>query len=202
MKQNENKIVLLLSGGIDSATLCALAKSRGYYVHALTFDYAQTNSFEIGIAKSIADKLNVAQFDVQRISISRIESDYIPARNIVFLAIGVSVAIKTQSTEVWIGSCASDIMPDSQQSFLTSFEKAIQKGIKEKIKIVAPFIRLNKSEVIRTCFRLGLDPSELSSCYYPNEKGEACGKCGACLARKKGFLEAGIEDKTVYQEGQ
>ncbi len=224
------KAVVLLSGGIDSATTLAIAKDSGYKVYAISFRYGQRHHFEIDAAEKIARRMDVKKHLIMDIDLSsfggsaltddipvpkreKIESigkdipvTYVPARNIIFLSLALGWAEVLGTTDIFIGVNAIDYSgyPDCRCEFIKAFEKAINLGTKsgvedEKIKIHTPLISLTKAEIIKKGLKLGVDYSLTHSCYDPDEKGHACGKCDSCLLRKKGFEEAGVEDPTIYQ---
>jgi len=224
-----NKAVVLLSGGIDSATTVAIAKDSGYEVYAISFRYGQRHIFEIRAAKKIAEKIGVKDHLIMNIDLSsfggsaltddipvpkedKVENigkdipvTYVPARNIIFLSLALGWAEVLGSTDIFIGVNAIDYSgyPDCRAEFIEAFEKAANLGTKigsegNKIEIHTPLITLSKAEIINKGMELGVDYSLTHSCYDPDDKGRACGKCDSCILRKKGFKEAGIEDPTIY----
>lgn len=234
MLKEENKVskkaVVLLSGGIDSATTLSIAKDSGYEVSAISFRYGQRHIFEIEAAKKIACEIGIKRHLIMDIDLSsfggsaltsdipvpkkeKIENigkeipvTYVPARNIIFLSLALGWAEVLECTDIFIGVNAIDYSgyPDCRAEFIESFEKAVNLGMKSgvegnRIKIHIPLISFTKAEIIKKGIELGVDYSLTHSCYDPDEKGRACGKCDSCLLRKKGFEEAGIEDPTVYQ---
>ncbi|MEJ2567596.1 MAG: 7-cyano-7-deazaguanine synthase QueC [candidate division WOR-3 bacterium] len=223
------KAVVLLSGGIDSATTLAIAKDSGYEVYAVSFNYGQRHVFEIRAAKKIAKKIGVEKHLVMNIDLSsfggsaltdkinvpkgqkvedigkKIPVTYVPARNLIFLSLALGWAEVLGSTDLFIGVNAVDYSgyPDCRLEFIEAFEKAANLGTKmgvegKRITIHTPLISLSKSEIIEKGIDLGVDYSLTHSCYDPDGKGRACGRCDSCLLRKKGFKEAGVEDPTSY----
>lgn len=223
------KAVILLSGGIDSATTLAIAKDSGYEVYALSFRYGQRHHFELQAARKIAREMNLKKHLVMDIDLSSfggsaltdnisvpkkekvedigksIPVTYVPARNIIFLSLALGWAEVLGSTDIFIGVNQVDYSnyPDCRTEFIEAFERAANLGTKigvesGKIGIHTPLISLRKAEIIKKGIELGVDYSLTHSCYDPDDKGRACGKCDSCLLRKKGFREAGVEDPTVY----
>jgi len=223
------KAVVLLSGGVDSATTLAIAKDSGYEVYAISFRYGQRHHFEIEAARKVAREMDVKKHLIMDIDLSsfggsaltddipvpkrekvedigrEIPITYVPARNIIFLSLALGWAEVLCCTDIFIGVNAIDYSgyPDCREEFIKAFEKAVNLGTKsgvegKKIKVHTPLISLTKSEIIKKGLKLGVDYSLTHSCYDPDEKRRACGRCDSCLLRKKGFEEAGIEDPTVY----
>lgn len=227
----EKKAIVLLSGGIDSATTLSIAKNSGYEIFAISFRYGQRHIFEIEAAGKIAHEMGVKQHLIMDIDLSsfggsaltsdipvpkkekaegigkEIPITYVPARNIIFLSLAVGWAEVLESADIFIGVNAIDYSgyPDCREEFIESFEKAINLGTKSgvegnKMKIHTPLISLTKAEIIKKGIELGVDYSLTHSCYDPDEKGRACGRCDSCLLRKKGFEEARVKDPTVYSK--
>ncbi len=223
------KAVVLLSGGIDSATTLATAKNSGYEVYAISFRYGQRHHFEIEAAKKISIDMGVKRHFITDIDLTsfggsaltddipvpkkggvedigkEIPVTYVPARNIIFLSLALGWAEVLGASDIFIGVNVVDYSgyPDCRSEFIEAFEKAANLGTKngvegKKIKIHTPLISLSKAEIIRKGIKLDVDYSLTHSCYDPDEKGRACGKCDSCLLRKKGFEDAGVEDPTVY----
>lgn len=226
----KKKAVVLLSGGIDSATTLAIAKDEGYKVYALTFQYGQRHRFEIEAAKKIALKMGVEKHIIMEIDLAlfggsaltdkipvpkrntieeigkEIPSTYVPARNTIFLSLALGLAEAIGSTDIFIGVNSVDFSgyPDCRPEFIKAFEEVANLGTKigvegKKIRIHTPLIFLTKGEIIRRGLNLGVDYSLTHSCYDPDEKGRACGRCDSCLFRKKGFEEAKVKDPTFYR---
>ena len=223
------KAVVLLSGGIDSATTLAIAKDSGYEVYAISFRYGQRHGFELEAAKKIAEQMDIVKHLIMDIDLSsfggsaltdkinvpkgqKVESigeeipvTYVPARNLIFLSLALGWAEILGCTDIFIGVNAVDYSgyPDCRPEFIKAFEKTANLGTKigvegSKIKIHTPLISLSKAEIIKKGIKLGVDYRLTHSCYDPDDKGRACGRCDSCLLRKKGFKEAGVEDPTVY----
>lgn len=226
MKINK-KAVILLSGGLDSATVLSIVKSQNYKIYALSFRYGQKHDIELEFAKRLADNrveehkvvnIDLAMFGGSALTTdklvpkhdnvndigSEIPITYVPARNTIFLSFALAYAEVIDSKDIFIGVNALDYSgyPDCRPEFIDSFQKtanlATAKGVKNKnISIHSPLINLTKSQIIRKGIELGVDYSETISCYDP-VKGLACGFCDACLLRLKGFDEAGFDDPIKY----
>lgn len=218
--------VVLLSGGLDSATVLAIARSQGYACHALSFDYGQRHGAELRAAERIADALGVR--DRKRIHIGLdaiggsaltdaaiavpdhpqegvIPVTYVPARNTVFLAFALGWAEVLNCTDIFIGVNAVDYSgyPDCRPEFIAAFQTlanlATRAGVEgAQFQIHAPLIRLAKSEIIRRGSELGVDYGLTVSCYSADWEGRACGVCDACRLRAAGFKAAGVPDPTRY----
>ena len=217
--------VVLLSGGLDSMVTAAIARERGMAVHALTIDYGQRHVRELQSARAIADKLGVERhvelpLDLRRFGGSALTDDidvpkdgvgndipvtYVPARNLVFLALTTAFAETAHSRDIFIGVNALDYSgyPDCRPEFIASFAETARLGTKQGVQgqpftIHAPLQHMSKADIARECHRLGLDPAWSWSCYDPTPEGEACGACDSCRLRRKGFAEAGLTDTTLY----
>ncbi|MFL0355377.1 7-cyano-7-deazaguanine synthase QueC [Erythrobacter sp. GH1-10] len=217
--------VVLLSGGLDSMVTAAIAKERGFEVRALTVDYGQRHRLELKSARRIAQELGLAAqteisldlrafggsalTDAIEVPKSGVGDDipvtYVPARNLVFLALTTACAEAAGSSDVFIGVNALDYSgyPDCRPEFIASFTETARLGTKQGIEgrpftIHAPLQQMTKADIAKECDRLGLDPGWSWSCYDPTEDGIACGLCDSCRLRKKGFAEAGITDSTAY----
>ena len=217
--------VVLLSGGLDSMVTAALAQERGFAVHALTVDYGQRHRLELESAARIAGRLGLARqtcialdlrafggsaltdaIDVPKGGVGDdIPVTYVPARNLVFLALTTACAEAAGARDVFIGVNALDYSgyPDCRPEFIASFAETARLGTKagaegEPFTIHVPLQHMTKADIARECARLGLDPAWSWSCYDPTAKGLACGLCDSCRLRKKGFDEAGIVDSTPY----
>lgn len=217
--------VVLLSGGLDSATVLALARREGRVCHCLSFDYGQRHRHELEAARRVAASqgveapvvmpLNLRLFGgsaltddilVPRAGRSKgIPVTYVPARNLVFLSLATGLAEVVGATEVWIGVNAIDYSgyPDCRPAFIEAFEKAANLGTKVGVsgaptRVRAPLITLSKAEIIRQGAALGVDYALTHSCYDPDEQGRACGRCDSCVLRRRGFEGAGLPDPTVY----
>lgn len=222
-----SKAVILLSGGLDSTTVLAIAKSRGYDCYALSFDYGQKQRSELESSISIAKKSNVIEHRIMKISLSDIggsaltdqsidvpkysDSDeipitYVPARNTIFLSFALAWAEVVDCQTIFIGVNALDYSgyPDCRPEFIEAFENMANLATKQsvegdRIQIKTPLISMTKAEIIKKGLGLGVDYSETTSCYDANTLGEACGECDACVLRKIGFENANVKDPTRYQ---
>lgn len=217
--------VVLLSGGLDSMVTAALAQEAGFAVHALTVDYGQRHKLELESAARIASRLGLARhtqialdlrafggsaltdmIDVPKGGVGDdIPVTYVPARNLVFLALTTACAEAAGARDVFIGVNALDYSgyPDCRPEFIASFAETARLGTKAGVEgapfsIHAPLQHMTKADIARECDRLGLDPAWSWSCYDPTPEGLACELCDSCRLRKKGFAEAGITDSTRY----
>lgn len=219
-----NKVVVLLSGGIDSSTTLAIAKQEGFECYALSFDYGQRHKIELEVAKRFARQIGVKEhltvsFDLRKIGGSALTSDievpegnqqgipitYVPARNTIFLSFALAWAEVLEATYIFIGANIVDYSgyPDCRAEYLQAFEtmanlatKVATEG-KIKFKIRAPLLNMTKAEIIKKGIELGLDYSLTWSCYNPQgepHSPQPCLKCASCIYRLKGFKEAGIKD--------
>jgi 7-cyano-7-deazaguanine synthase len=216
--------VVLLSGGLDSATCLALATRWGWTVHALSFDYGQRHRVELKAARALARRYRVTSHRVvaipsfgalggsaltdrairvpkEALGKTQIPVTYVPARNTLFLAFALAFAETRDATEIVIGANALDYSgyPDCRPEFLAAFERTARLGTKagsegRGFRIRAPLLAMTKADIVRLARALGLDPGLTTSCYDPGRNGRACGKCDACLLRAKGFAEAGAND--------
>ncbi len=218
--------VVLLSGGLDSMVTAALAQEAGFTVHALTVDYGQRHNLELQSAARIAGQLGLARhtpialdlrafggsaltdaIDVPKGGVGDdIPVTYVPARNLVFLALTTACAEAAGARDVFIGVNALDYSgyPDCRPEFIASFAETARLVTKAGVEVApvaihAPLQHMTKSDIARECARLGLDPAWSWSCYDPAPEGIACGLCDSCRLRKKGFAEAGIVDSTPYK---
>ncbi|ADD08468.1 7-cyano-7-deazaguanine synthase QueC [Candidatus Aciduliprofundum boonei] len=220
------KAVVLLSGGLDSSTVLAIALEMGYDVHALSFDYGQRHSRELESAKKIARYFNVPhkiiKIDLRQIGgsaltdnievperqVEDIEKEipitYVPARNTILLSLALGYAEVIDADAIFYGANAIDYSgyPDCRPEYVEAFERVANLGTKrgvegKPIKIIAPIIHMTKAEIIKKGMELGV-PYELTWSCYRGEK-KACGKCDSCLLRLKGFMEAGYEDPLDYE---
>ena len=217
--------VILLSGGLDSMVSAAMAREQGFALHALTIDYGQRHVRELQSARAIADKLGIERhvtlpLDLRQFGGSALTDDidvpkagvgddipvtYVPARKLLFLALTTAFAESSGSSDLVICVNAPDYSgyPDSRPEFIASCAETARLGTKQGVegrpfRIHAPLQHMTKAEIATECERLGLDPSWSWSCYDPTPEGEACGLCDSCRLRRKGFAEAGVEDKTPY----
>ena len=225
MSEVAPKAIVLLSGGLDSATVLAIA-NQNFDCHAISFNYAQRSLSEINAAKKIArhfsvshqvllidegvmagsaltdESLDVPDFDEKD---QGIPITYVPARNTLFLSYALAIAEVRGSQDIFIGVNAVDYSgyPDCRPEFIRSYEDmanlATKAGVEgNKLKIHAPLIDKSKADIIRIGSQLGVDYAVTVSCYQANELGEACGLCDSCLLRQKGFEDIGITDPTMY----
>ncbi len=219
------KAVILFSGGLDSTTCLAIARSRGYQCFALSFNYQQKHCAELQSAIAIAQKYGVhheivhlpvghiggSSLTDQHLSVpthqesNEIPNTYVPARNTILLSIALGYAEVIDADIIFIGTSAIDYShyPDCRPEYLEAFQKMANLALKRAVEgrpitIEAPLINLSKAETIQLGLSLGVDYEESTSCYNANEQGLACGECASCFLRKKGFFEAGIADPTRY----
>lgn len=222
------KAVILLSGGLDSTTALYLAKSQGYEVYSICFDYGQRHDKEIECAKNIAEKAGVKEHILVKTNMDAwggsaltdkninipegdenrkdIPITYVPARNMIFLAYAASYAEVVGAQDIFIGVSQVDYSGyvDCRQEFIEAMENAINQGTVcavaqgKKIKVQAPFMYMTKTEEVELGMKLGVDYSDTWTCY--NGDDLACGTCDSCLLRIKAFKEAGCEDPIKYKE--
>jgi 7-cyano-7-deazaguanine synthase len=222
-----SKAIVLLSGGLDSTTVLAIAKAHDFECYALSFDYGQKQRSELESAKTIAKQSKVAEHRIMKISLADIggsaltddkidvpkysESNeipvtYVPARNTIFLSFALAWAEVIDCQKIYIGVNALDYSgyPDCRPEFINAFEDMANLATKqsvegEKIEIRTPLISMTKAEIIQKGLSLGVDYSQTISCYLANSNGEACGECDACVLRINGFKNANIKDPTFYR---
>ena len=219
------RAVILVSGGLDSTTVLAMAKSQGFDCYTLSFDYGQRHRVELSAAGNIATHMGVLEhktvtLDLRTIGGSALTDDtiavpeescegipvtYVPARNTVFLSIALGWAEVLSASTIFIGVNAVDYSgyPDCRPEYIQAYEKmanlATKAGVEgDPLSIQTPLIYLTKAEIIRKGLELGVDYSMTVSCYQANQQGEACGRCDSCRLRKQGFMEAGVPDPTRY----
>jgi 7-cyano-7-deazaguanine synthase len=219
----DRKAVVLLSGGLDSATCLLVAREEGFAVHALSFDYGQRHSIELERARALAARYGelphrVARIDFppaasaltdpaaavpkDRLGETAIPATYVPARNTLFLAHALAWGEILGAHDIFLGANALDYSgyPDCRPEFLEAFERmanlATRDGVEGRgvFRIRAPLLRMTKAEIVRKAASLGLDFALTSSCYDPGPEGAPCGHCDSCLLREKGFREAGLPD--------
>lgn len=220
------RAVVLLSGGLDSATVLAMAKARGRVCHALSVSYGQRHAAELAAAARVAAMLEAAEHRVMSVDLGQIggsaltdaaipvpttphdgiPATYVPARNTIMLALALAWAEVIEAGEIYIGVNAVDYSgyPDCRPEFIAAFAalvaKATRAGVQgQRLTVQAPLIDLTKAEIIREGTRLGVDYSQTVSCYQADDAGLACGVCDTCRIRKAGFEAAEIPDKTRYR---
>jgi 7-cyano-7-deazaguanine synthase len=224
--QNDKVAVVLLSGGLDSVTVLALAQQQGYRCYALSFDYTQRHHSELAAAQRLAVargvvehrtvKLDIGQFGGSALTDSSIAVPealsegipvtYVPARNTVFLSLALAWAEVLGACDIFIGVNAVDYSgyPDCRPEFIRAFETMANLATKAGIEgphltIHTPLIDMSKAEIIRAGLALGVDYAQTVSCYQADDQGRACGVCDSCRLRAAGFSAAGIPDPTRYR---
>jgi len=220
------RAVVLLSGGLDSATVLAMARSQGFQCHALSVDYGQRHHAELAAAQRVAGVLGAYEHRVVNIDLtafggsaltdnriavpehasSGIPLTYVPARNTIMLSLALAWAEVLQAQDIFIGVNAVDYSgyPDCRPAFISAFEQMANLATKaavegKPLKLHAPLMDMSKAEIIRQGTQLGVDYAQTVSCYQADEQGRACGRCDSCRLRREGFLAAGISDPTVYR---
>lgn len=222
-----NKAVVLLSGGLDSATTLAIARDRQFDCYALSVDYGQRHTAELDAARKVADALGAADHKILSVDLtafggsaltdasiavpaagenSGIPVTYVPARNTIMLALALAWAETLHCRDIFTGVNAVDYSgyPDCRPEFIHAFETMANLATKaaiegHRITIHAPLIDLPKKDIIRTGLALGVDYSLTVSCYQADATGRACGVCDACHIRRTGFTAAGVADRTRYR---
>ena len=226
MTSTNPKAIILLSGGLDSATTLAIARDQGFDCYAVSFDYGQRHAAELAAAAAIAVRLGAVEHRLMRIDTAGIGGSaltdtsidvpeepadgipptYVPARNTVFLALALGWAEVLDAEAVFIGVNAIDYSgyPDCRPEYIEAFQamaalatKAAVEG--RPVEIRTPLISLSKAEIIRRGLALGVDYGMTVSCYQPEADGRACGVCDACRLRRDGFNAAGVDDPTRYR---
>jgi 7-cyano-7-deazaguanine synthase len=220
--------VVLLSGGLDSATVLAMAVAEGWRCHALSVDYGQRHRAELEAAAAVARSLGAVEHRVVSVDLNLfggsaltdpsipvplrpsagIPVTYVPARNTILLALALAYAETTSSDAIFTGANAIDYpgYPDCRPEFLQAFESlanlATRRAIEgSRIRIQSPVVSMGKAQIVRTGYELGVDFAQTVSCYNAGATGLACGLCDACRFRRDGFEGAGIPDPTRYQRG-
>ncbi len=221
------KAVVLLSGGLDSATTLAWARREGYACHCLSVDYGQRHAAELHAARAIAAaqgaaahrivKLDLSAFGGSALTDASIEVPvggvqtgipvtYVPARNTILLSLALGWAEVLGARHIFVGANAVDYSgyPDCRPEYLRAFEamanlatKAAVEG--RMIEVRGPLVDLSKAEIVKLALELGVDPAGTVTCYQPDVQGRACRVCDACRIRKQGFLMAGVPDTTRYR---
>lgn len=221
--------MVLVSGGLDSATCLAIARSEGFRCHALSFRYGQRHAAELAAAARVAGQLGAVEHRLMTVDLAAfggsaltdpalgvpqdgadtqaIPITYVPARNTVFLAFALAWAEVLGAHDIYIGVNAVDYSgyPDCRPEYVAAFEAmanlATREGVegRERLRIRAPLIDSSKAEIVRRGMALGVDFSLTVSCYQADEAGAACGRCDACRLRRAGFAAAGVPDPTRYR---
>jgi len=222
----QKKAIVLLSGGLDSITVLALAKQQGYVCYALSFDYGQRHNVELIAAAQIALDYQVEDHKIIKLGLGSIGGSaltdehiavpdslqagipvtYVPARNTIFLSFALGWAEVLNLTDIFIGVNAVDYSgyPDCRPEFIKAFQQLANLATKAGVEganfnIHTPLISLSKSEIIKQGHKLGVDYARTVSCYSADEQGRACRVCDACRLRAAGFNESGLKDPTRYQ---
>ena len=227
MSDNHTKpiAVILVSGGLDSATVLAQAVAEGYDCYALSFDYSQRHQVELNAARKICAQFGVREHKIIKLDLTQIggsaltddsiavpegESSgipvtYVPARNTIFLSIALGWAEVLGADRIFVGVNAVDYSgyPDCRPEYISAFEAmanlATKMGVEENsIRSMTPLIDLTKAEIIQKGVALGVDYSQTVSCYQADDQGRACGRCDSCRLRKLGFADAKVADPTAY----
>lgn len=221
----DKKAVILLSGGLDSATVVAMAKAEGYACYSMSFDYGQRHRAELQAAERVARQLGVLEHKVIGINLNGIGGSaltdssiavpeqleegipvtYVPARNTLFLSLALGWAEVLGARDIFIGVNAIDYSgyPDCRPAFIEAFERLANLATKAGVEgqgfaIRAPLQNMSKAEIVQAGMRLGVDYSATVSCYQADDDGRACGRCDSCRLRAVGFDEAGVADPTRY----
>ncbi len=219
------KAVILVSGGLDSTTVLAMAQERGFTCYTLSLDYGQRHRAELDAAGRVSRAMDVVEhkvvhldldsiggsaltdtaIDVPEVETEGIPVTYVPARNTVFLSIALAWAEVLEAQHIFIGVNAVDYSgyPDCRPEVIRAFEAlanlATKAGVEGKpLAIHTPLINLGKGDIIRRGIELGVDYGLTVSCYQPTEEGLACGRCDSCRLRRQGFVDAGVADPTHY----
>lgn len=222
----DRRAVVLLSGGLDSATTLALARDAGYACHALSLDYGQRHHAELAAARRVAAALGAIDHKVIPLDLTSIGGSaltdrgiavpeqpstgipvtYVPARNTVFLALALGWAEVLGAWDLFIGVNAVDYSgyPDCRPEYIQAFQRLCQLATRAGVEgglfqVHAPLIHMSKAQIIRTGTQLGVDYARTVSCYAADADGRACGRCDSCRLRAAGFHDAGIADPTHYR---
>ena len=221
------RAVVLLSGGLDSATTLAIARQKGYSCYALSFDYGQRHQCELKAASMVAERIGVEEHKILRLDLAGMTGSaltdrsvpvpkqssegipvtYVPARNTVFLALALGWAEVLGAWDLFIGVNAVDYSgyPDCRPEYIEAFQRLCQLATRAGVeggnfRVHAPLIAMSKADIIKAGARLGVDYALTVSCYAADEAGRACGKCDSCRLRAQGFADAGVPDPTLYRE--
>jgi 7-cyano-7-deazaguanine synthase len=225
MSDPSKKAVVLLSGGLDSATVLAIALAEGYDCYALSFDYGQRHCAELTAAASIAEAMGATAYKVVSLNLNSIGGSaltdmdiavpeaetegipitYVPARNTVFLSIALGWAEVLGAHDIFIGVNAVDYSgyPDCRPEFIAAFEQVANLATREGVegspmRIKTPLMDMTKAQIIQCGTELHIDYATTVSCYQADERGRACGRCESCRLRQQGFEQAGVADPTHY----
>ena len=220
------KAVILVSGGLDSSTVLAMAKQHGFDCYTLSFDYGQRHRSELIAAAQVSKSMQVeahkvvsldlgtiggsaltdTNIDVPEYETTGIPVTYVPARNTVFLSIALGWAEVLGANDIFVGVNAVDYSgyPDCRPDYISAFEQmanlATKAGVEgNKLTVHAPLIDMTKGQIIQAGIKVGVDYSATVSCYQADEEGAACGVCDSCRLRKQGFIDAGVKDPTRYK---
>lgn len=223
--KSTQRAVVLLSGGLDSATVLAIARSQGYVTYALSFDYGQRHKTELVAARRVAAAMGVVEhrvlnfdltqwggsaltdssIDVPLVATPGIPVTYVPARNTIFLSLALAWAETLGAPNIFAGMNAVDYSgyPDCRPEYVAAFQTmarlATRAGIEgEALTIHTPIIHMTKADIVREGTRLGVDYAMTVSCYQADHDGRACGRCDSCRLRREGFQAAGLNDPTRY----
>jgi 7-cyano-7-deazaguanine synthase len=223
--KNMKRAVVLLSGGMDSATVLAMARSEGYVCYALSVDYGQRHHAELAAAHRLAGTLGAHEHRVikidltgfggssltdEKIAVSQhptegIPLTYVPARNTIMLSLALAWAEVLHAQDIFIGVNAVDYSgyPDCRPAYIEAFERMANLATKAAVEghpltVHAPLLHMSKAEIIRQGHALGVQFAQTVSCYQADETGRACGVCDACRLRRNGFAAAGLDDPTAY----
>jgi len=221
------RAVILLSGGLDSATVLAMARAQGFECHTLSVDYGQRHHAELAAAQRVARELGARELRVINIDLtafggsaltdaniavperasSGIPTTYVPARNTIMLSLALAWAEVLQAQDIFFGVNAVDYSgyPDCRPEYVEAFERMANLATKAAVEgqpltLHAPLLHLSKAEIIRQGAQLGVDYGITVSCYQADEDGRACGRCDSCRLRRDGFNSAGVADPTRYRE--
>jgi 7-cyano-7-deazaguanine synthase len=220
------KAVILVSGGLDSSTVLAMAKQQGFDCYTLSFDYGQRHRSELFAAAKVSEAMQVeahkvvsldlgtiggsaltdTNIDVPEYETTGIPVTYVPARNTVFLSIALGWAEVLGANDIFVGVNAVDYSgyPDCRPDYINAFEQmanlATKAGVEgNKLTVHAPLIDMTKGQIIQAGLKIGVDYTVTVSCYQADEEGAACGVCDSCRLRKQGFIDAGLKDPTRYK---
>lgn len=228
MSNNSKKAVVLLSGGLDSATVLAMAINDGFECYALSFDYGQRHRCELQAARRVAESMGVKEHRIFDLNLRQfggsaltddsiavpdagdedgdeIPVTYVPARNTVFLSLALGWAEVLGARDIFIGVNSVDYSgyPDCRPEFIDAFQAMANLATKEGVEgtgfqIDTPLISFSKAEIIQQGIILGVDYGLTISCYNPDDEGKACGQCDSCALRREGFAAAEVDDPTLY----